>query len=191
MITYEKELFDRFLSEGTFVVNNVLKRNILKLRYISMPDDFKDDIKSRKEPSPPANLTRMQKNSRTQSRSKSSSVMGMITPRRNMPHKSKFNVLSTAIQWMTSRHDTDNPDLALAEKLVRASASSTSLRSIGSKAHHRDTKAEFKITQAKCKFSDRLKFAFSLLFFEIEIKVQRTRKTVFMFFSSFFSKKPF
>lgn len=157
MINYEKELFDRFLSEGTFVVNNVLKRNILKLRYITMPDDFRDD-RSRKEPSPPTNLSRMQKNPQTQqSRSKSSSVMGAMTPRRSIPHKSKFNVLSTAIQWMTSRHDTDNPDLALAEKLVRASASTTSLRSIGSRAHHhRDSKAEFKITQAKCKFSIRL-----------------------------------
>lgn len=187
MITYEKELFDRFLSEGTFVVNNVLKRNILKLRYISMPDDFKDDIKSRKEPSPPANLTRMQKNSRTQSRSKSSSVMGMITPRRNMPHKSKFNVLSTAIQWMTSRHDTDNPDLALAEKLVRASASSTSLRSIGSKAHHRDTKAEFKITQAKCKFSVRLKSHFLCFSLKLESKSNELEKQFLCFLPRFFS----
>lgn len=149
MISYEKELFDRFLSEGTFVVNNVLKRNILKLKYISMPDDFKEE-KSRKEPTPPTNLTRMQKTSRMQSRSKSSSVMGVMTPRKSVPQKSKFNVLSTAIQWMTSRHDTDNPDLALAEKLIKASASSTSLRSFGSK-NHRESKTDFKITQAKCK----------------------------------------
>jgi hypothetical protein len=152
MTSYEKVLFDKFLSEGTFVVNNVLKRNILKLKYMALPEEMKED-KSRKEMSPQSNLTKMQKSSRMQSRSKSrsSSVMGVTTPRRNIPQKSKFNVLSTAIQWLTTRHEGDNPDLALAEKLVKTSASTTSIRSSATKhLHHRDSKNEFKIAQAKC-----------------------------------------
>jgi hypothetical protein len=136
----------------------VLKRNILKLKYMALPEELREE-KSRKEMSPQSNLTKMQKTSRMQSRSKSrsSSVMGVMTPRRNIPQKSKFNVLSTAIQWLTSRHEGDNPDLALAEKLVKSSVSTTSIRSSNPK-HHRDTKNDFKIAQAKCKFQLRRKF---------------------------------
>lgn len=119
-----------------------------------MPEEFKEE-KSRKEMSPQSNLTKMQKTSRMQSRSKSrsSSVMGVMTPRRNVPQKSKFNVLSTAIQWLTSRHEGDNPDLALAEKLVKTSASTTSVRSSAIRNNIRESKSDFKIAQAKCELN--------------------------------------
>lgn len=153
MVSYERELFARFLHEGTFVVNNVLKRNILKLKFMTLPEELKDDS-IRKEATPQSmSLARtVQKSGRVKSHQQKSKlassqgVLSSLVPRKSLSSKSKFNIYSTAIQWMANRPLSDNPDLALAEKLMKASENVLSERK-GSKAARHD----FKVSQAKCK----------------------------------------
>lgn len=152
MTSFEKELFAKFLHEGTFVVNNVLKRNILKLKFMTLPEELKEEI-MRKEVPQSMSLSRIQKSSRG-SKPKprpSTGLLGIMSPRKSVSSKSKFNIFSTAIQWMASRPGSDNPDLALAEKLMKASASTTSLKSTSKSL--REARSDFKISQAKRKIS--------------------------------------
>jgi dynein heavy chain len=153
MTSFEKELFAKFLHEGTFVVNNVLKRNILKLKFMTLPEELKDEI-MRKEVPQSMSLSRIQKSSRGNKQKllrSSQGLLGTLTPRKSISTKSKFNIFSTAIQWMASRPGSDNPDLALAEKLMKASGSSMSLRSTSKSL--REARSDFKISQAKRKIS--------------------------------------
>lgn len=155
MSTYEKDLFAKFLHEGTFVVNNVLKRNILKLKFMTLPEELKDDVVRNKDVPQSMSLARVQQQKPLASRTKqqlqqkamrsSQGILGSLVPRKSLSTKSKFNIFSTAIQWMANRPVSDNPDLALAEKLMKASESVTSLRST------RTARNDFKISQAKCK----------------------------------------
>lgn len=149
MTSFEKELFEKFLHEGTFVVNNVLKRNILKLKYMSLPEELKEEI-MRKEVPQSMSLSKIQSRNikTTKSRvSQQGGLLGALTPRKSMSSKSKFNIFSTAVQWMASRPGIDNPDLALAEKLMKTSESSASLKSATKSL--REARSEFKISQAK------------------------------------------
>lgn len=147
MASFEKELFEQFMHEGTFVVNNVLKRNILKLKFMSMPEELKDEF-MRKEAPQSMSLSKAQKAKRGAKQKSSQrsmqSVLGTLMPRKSLPTKSKFNIFSTAIQWMTSRPETDNPDLVLAEKLMKSSDSV-----LNSKRN--SSRNDFKMSQAKCK----------------------------------------
>ena len=148
MTAFEKELFEQFMHEGTFVVNNVLKRNVLKLKFMSMPEELKDEI-MRKEMPQSMSASRGQKGARAKPKTatqKSQSIMGSLMPRKSLPAKSKFNIFSTAIQWMASRPASDNPDLVLAEKLMKASESVLNTKSARSTARN-----DFKVSQAKCK----------------------------------------
>lgn len=157
MTSFEKELFAKFLQEGTFVVNNALKHNILKLKFMTLPEELKDEI-MRKEVTQSMSLSRIQKTSRgikpkprSAQHLQQQSLLGTLTPRKSISSKSKFNIFSTAIQWMASRPGSDNPDLALAEKLMKASESSISLKSTSKSL--REARSDFKISQAKCKIS--------------------------------------
>lgn len=157
MTTFEKEMFEKFMHEGTFVVNNVLKRNILKLRFKSLPDELREEM-AKKEVPQTMSLSRVQKSNKkpkTPNR-QSQNILGALTPRKSLSSKSKFNIFSTAIQWMTSRPVSDNPDLVLAEKLMKSSdaISNKSARSIAQK--------DFKILQAKCERN----FSFVLIIFD-------------------------
>lgn len=150
MSSFEKDLFERFMHEGTFVVNNVLKRNILKLKFMSIPEELKDEMMREKSPQSMA-LARAQKASRGRQKTaapqrSSQSVLSSLMPRKSLSSKSKFNIFSTAIQWMASRPVSDNPDLVLAEKLMKASESVSNVKSLRSAA-----RTEFKMSQAKCK----------------------------------------
>lgn len=153
MSAFEKDLFERFMHEGTFVVNNVLKRNILKLKFMSIPEELKDELMRESAPQTMA-LARAQKASRgrqkTAAQRSSQSVLSSFVPRKSLSSKSKFNIFSTAIQWMASRPVNDNPDLVLAEKLMKASESMSNVKSLRSAA-----RTEFKISQAKCVFERR------------------------------------
>lgn len=147
MTTFEKEMFERFMHEGTFVVNNVLKRNILKLRFMSLPEELKDEMSKKDSPQTMA-LTRVQKSNKKpkQQIKQSPNLLGALQPRKSLSTKSKFNIFSTAVQWMASRPVSDNPDLVLAEKLMKASDSVSNMKSARSSARN-----EFKISQAKCR----------------------------------------
>jgi hypothetical protein len=150
MATFEKEMFAKFLHEGTFVVNNVLKRNILKLKFMTMPEELKDEILRRDFPQS-MSLSKIQKSShgsKQKSKTSQQGVLSSLAPRKSLSTKSKFNIFSTAIQWMASRPGSDNPDLALAEKLMKASDSTYSLKST-SKSLREAARSDFKISQAK------------------------------------------
>lgn len=153
MTSFEKELFEKYLHEGTFVVNNVLKRNILKLKFMTVPQELKEEI-MRKEVPQSMSLSRIQKASRSTKQkprvSQQQGILGTLTPRKSISSKSKFNIFSTAVQWMASRPGSDNLDLALAEKLMKASASTGSLKSTSKSL--REARNDFKISQAKREF---------------------------------------
>lgn len=161
MTSFENELFAKFLHEGTFVVNNVLKRNILKLKFMKLPEELKDEI-MRKETPQSMSISRLQKtprNSKQKSRpSQQNGIMSVLSPRKSVASKTKFNIFSTAIQWMASRPGSDNPDLVLAEKLMKASESSMSLKSTTKSL--REARSDFKTSQAKCKIRS---FLYTLL----------------------------
>jgi hypothetical protein len=153
MTTYEKDLFAKFLHEGTFVINNVMKRNILKLKFMTLPEELKDEI-LRKEVPQSLSLSKIQKSVRgikPKSSRQSLGLVGTFTPRKSISSNSKFNIFSKAVQWIASRPGSDNPDLALAEKLMKASESSMSLKS--NTKSLREARSDFKISQAKCKIS--------------------------------------
>lgn len=152
MASFEKELFAKFSGEGTFVVNNMLKRNILKLKFMTMPEELRDEIMRKEAPQSMA-LSRIQKSARSNKQlpktRQSAGLLGALTPRKSISTKSKFNIYSTAIQWMTSRHGSDNPDLVLAEKLMKSSESTASLKTTTKSL--REARTDFKMSQAKCK----------------------------------------
>lgn len=152
MTSFEKEAFSQFLHEGTYVVNSVLKRNILKLKFLTLPDELKDELIRRDEKSS-VTLSRISKPARGGKwKSKSSqSVIGSLTPRKSASSKSKFNIFSTAIQWMASRPGSENVDLVLAEKLMKASESNVTLKKNSASGNSRGVRSDFKVSQAKCK----------------------------------------
>lgn len=153
MTSFEKEAFSQFLHEGTYVVNNVLKRNILKLKFLTLPEELKDEV-IRKEEKPSASLSRISKPARGGKwKSKSStSVVGLLTPRKSISARSKFNIFSTAIQWMASRPGSENVDLVLAEKLMKASESNAVVKKNSAGGNLRAVRSDFKVSQAKRKF---------------------------------------
>lgn len=166
MTSFEKELFVDFLHEGTFVVNNVLKRNILKLRFMTLPQELKDEI-TRKEMPQSMSSSKLQKtphsSKQKQRQSQQHGLLNVLSPRKSMSSKTKFNIFSTAVNWMANRPGSDNPDLVLAEKLMKASESSMSLKSTTKSL--REARSDFKISQAKCK--NRLFLTF--LFFSLPL----------------------
>lgn len=150
MTAYEKDLFAKFLHEGTFVVNNVMKRNILKLKFMTLPEELKNEIVRREAPQS-MSLSKIQKSARSNKPKSARQSLGLVNafaPRKSISSNSKFNIFSKAVQWMASRPGSDNPDLALAEKLMKASESS-----ISTTKSLREARSDFKISQAKCKIS--------------------------------------
>lgn len=151
MTSFEKELFSKFQHEGTFEVNNVLKRKILTLKFGTLPEELRDEL-IRKDVPQSTSLSKIQKSSRgSQLKPRQSGVLRASTPRWSIAKKPKFNVFSRLIQWTASRPGSDNPDVALAEKLMKASESSTSLKSTTKSV--REARSDFKIQQAKCKMN--------------------------------------
>lgn len=129
MTDYEKEKFSKFLQEGTFVVNNVLKRNILKLKYTSPPCFPLEKSKELDKSLTPIRIMKQ--------RSKPK-----FNPKKETT-KSKFTTVSTAIKWLIKQPVSGNVDLALAEKLMKMSDHSSKPNGM---------RSDFKISQAKCKF---------------------------------------
>lgn len=147
MTAYEKELFAKFQHEGTFEVNNVLKRKILTLKFGTVPEELRDEM-IRKDVPQSTSLSKIQKASRASQQKPRQSMTHLKapSPRWSLAKKPKFNVFSRLIQWTASRPGADNPDVTLAEKLMKASESSTSLsKSV------REARSDFKIQQAKRK----------------------------------------
>lgn len=176
MTTFEKELFAQFLHKGTGEVNSILKRNILKLKYKMLPEELKDEAIRKEEPQT-MSLSRIQKSTRVSNQKPrlSQGPLGAATPRKSISSKSKFNIFSTAIKWMASRPSSDNPDLALAEKLMKASESSMSLRSTTKSL--REARTDFKMSQAKRK----LRFSICLAISERNLHDKRLKNIIYAF----------
>lgn len=151
MTSYEKELFSKFQHEGTFEVNNVLKRKILTLKFGITPEEFREEI-IRKDIPQSTSLSRIQKSARaSQQKPRQTAVLRPSLQRWSLLKKPKFNIFSRLIQWTASRPGSDNPDITLAEKLMKASESTTSLKSTSKSVQ--EARSDFKIQQAKCKIN--------------------------------------
>jgi hypothetical protein len=135
MTAYEKDIFSRFLQEGTFVVNNVLKRNILKLKYVSLPiEAFEEKAKKKEIPLAPVRI------SKQKPKQKAGATLAPLKKEASTG-KSKFTTMSTTIKWIITRPGQESPDIALAQKLMKSSTESL---------NPKEARSDFKIAQAKC-----------------------------------------
>ncbi|XP_062558011.1 dynein axonemal heavy chain 10 isoform X2 [Armigeres subalbatus] len=103
---YEKDNFQQYLSHATGTVNSVLRRNILKLEFCEPIFELEEDKR----------LARAKKE--TTSR-RPSALM-------SAGEKGKYSNIATAVRWIVNRPDSQNPELTLAQKLVRASRNTPS-----------------------------------------------------------------
>lgn len=112
------------------------------------PEELKEEVHNKKKE---VSLTtmRLPKNVKPKPKPRQSGLFSAFAKRDSKG--SKFNTMSAAMRWMVSRPGTDHPQLALAEKLVKASAD-TIVTAASSKAA-RDIKNDFKLAQAKRKKS--------------------------------------
>ncbi|XP_055533348.1 dynein axonemal heavy chain 10 [Wyeomyia smithii] len=131
---YEQDNFQQFMTNGTRTVNSVLKRNILKLEFCE----------------PVYELVQQKQTTRTRreavkSESRKPSLLMVGTDH------SKYANIATAVRWIVNQPESQNPELTLAQKLVRASRNTPSQgASSGSAGSSGNTGSgkEFKIRQA-------------------------------------------
>uniref|UniRef100_A0A182IR22 AAA+ ATPase domain-containing protein n=1 Tax=Anopheles atroparvus TaxID=41427 RepID=A0A182IR22_ANOAO len=125
---YEKDNFQKFTVHGTKTVNSVLKRNILKLEFCDTMIELQNEKKTAKS-----------KKDQPSTRRPSALMTGK--------DRSRYTNIATAVRWLVTRPDAQDPQLALAQKLVRAARNTPSQVSSGSGTQ---TPAnEFKINQAQ------------------------------------------
>uniref|UniRef100_A0A182K9N2 Uncharacterized protein n=1 Tax=Anopheles christyi TaxID=43041 RepID=A0A182K9N2_9DIPT len=124
---YEKDNFQKFTTYGTKTVNSVLKRNILKLEFCDTMLELQKERKMSKT-----------KKDKLSARRPSALMTGK--------DRSRYTNIATAVRWLVNRPDALDPQLALAQKLVRAARSTPSqMSSSGSQT----PASEFKINQAQ------------------------------------------
>ncbi|XP_058811885.1 dynein axonemal heavy chain 10 isoform X1 [Topomyia yanbarensis] len=131
---YEKENFQQFTAYGTRIVNTVLKRNILKLEFCE-PIYELEQLKR---------TARTKREARAQHSRRPSALMAAT-------EKGKYSNIATAVRWIVNRPESLNPELTLAQTLVRASRNTpTPVTTTGSDTVGVHTPArEFKIKQAQ------------------------------------------
>ena len=115
-------------------------RNILTLNFVFEPEELKHETHNKKKE---ISLTtmRLPKNVKAKPKPRQSGMFGAFA--KKDLKGSKFTTMSAAMRWMVSRPGTDHPQLALAEKLVKASDT------MGVSKAARDIKNDFKLAQAK------------------------------------------
>uniref|UniRef100_A0A182TQL6 AAA+ ATPase domain-containing protein n=1 Tax=Anopheles melas TaxID=34690 RepID=A0A182TQL6_9DIPT len=124
---YEKDNFQKFTTYGTKTVNGVLKRNILKLEFCDTMLELQKERKASKA-----------KKDKLSARRPSALMTGK--------DRSRYTNIATAVRWLVNRPDALDPQLALAQKLVRAARNTPSqISSSGSQT----PASEFKINQAQ------------------------------------------
>uniref|UniRef100_A0A182Y3M8 Dynein heavy chain tail domain-containing protein n=1 Tax=Anopheles stephensi TaxID=30069 RepID=A0A182Y3M8_ANOST len=124
---YEKDNFQKFTTYGTKTVNSVLKRNILKLEFCETMLELQKEKKSASAKKEKASLRR---------------PSALMTGK----DRTRYTNIATAVRWLVNRPDGLDPQLALAQKLVRAARNTPSqISSSGSQT----PASEFKINQAQ------------------------------------------
>lgn len=129
MQQYEKDNFNKFQNEATFVVNNCLNRHILKLEFSEeLTEAYVPKKKRAKSPSAAKAIRRQ-------------SFFGT----RAAASSGKFSAVATAIKWLATKPGTEDAHLIMAEKFLET-ASQPSLPGRKDKAVD-----DFKVAQANCK----------------------------------------
>ncbi|XP_050088792.1 dynein axonemal heavy chain 10 [Anopheles aquasalis] len=126
---YEQDNFQKFTARGTKTVNSVLKRNILKLEFCETILELE---KVKKGP-------KAKQQDKTAPRRPSALMAGK--------DKARYTNIATAVRWLVNRPDAQDPQLALAQKLVRAARNTPSQGS--SSGMQTPTSGQFKINQAQ------------------------------------------
>ncbi|XP_053669700.1 dynein axonemal heavy chain 10 [Anopheles nili] len=124
---YEKDNFERFIGYGTKTVNSVLKRNILKLEFSETILELTREKSAQKS-----------KKDKPSTRRPSALMTGK--------DRSRYTNIATAVRWLVNRPDAMDPQLALAQKLVRAVRNTPSQISTSGT---QTPASEFKINQAQ------------------------------------------
>lgn len=132
MRDYEKEHFEKFSTKATFIINSVMKRNILKLEFLYNTDK---EAVSETTPSPSVLSVKQTKSNRRPSGLGSALQMKKV---------GKLDRLIKVVGWMSNKKEDQNQHLAFAEKYLRANKSNSSVRTI-------DSSAEFTLQQARRK----------------------------------------
>uniref|UniRef100_A0A6E8V0M9 Dynein heavy chain 10, axonemal n=1 Tax=Anopheles coluzzii TaxID=1518534 RepID=A0A6E8V0M9_ANOCL len=133
---YEKDNFQKFTTYGTKTVNGVLKRNILKLEFC---DTMLGKVgKGNQAISVKERKASKAKKDKLSARRPSALMTGK--------DRSRYTNIATAVRWLVNRPDALDPQLALAQKLVRAARNTPSqISSSGSQT----PASEFKMNQAQ------------------------------------------
>uniref|UniRef100_A0A8W7PMI7 AAA+ ATPase domain-containing protein n=1 Tax=Anopheles coluzzii TaxID=1518534 RepID=A0A8W7PMI7_ANOCL len=133
---YEKDNFQKFTTYGTKTVNGVLKRNILKL-------EFCDTMLGKVGKGSQAISVKERKASKAKKDKLSARRPSALMTGKD---RSRYTNIATAVRWLVNRPDALDPQLALAQKLVRAARNTPSqISSSGSQT----PASEFKINQAQ------------------------------------------
>lgn len=129
---YENDNFDQFLEAGIYIVNNCMKKNILKV-------EFSEEILL--ETVPKATKKNRQFDQGLKKR-RQSGFFGV--GRRGSMAKGKFASMATAIQWLANRPGTEDTNVQMAQKFLTAAAeiSSTNDPNV-------EEPDQFKVKQAK------------------------------------------
>ncbi|XP_052562272.1 dynein axonemal heavy chain 10 isoform X4 [Culex pipiens pallens] len=132
---YEKDNFQEFTVYGTRTVNSVLKRNILKLEFCEPIYELEQEKRS----------ARLKKADTLAKGSRKPSALMAGTDR------TKYSNIATAVRWIVNRPESQNPELTLAQKLVRASRNTPPPGSTGTNTPATTTSGagEFKMRQAQ------------------------------------------
>uniref|UniRef100_A0A182NRZ8 AAA+ ATPase domain-containing protein n=1 Tax=Anopheles dirus TaxID=7168 RepID=A0A182NRZ8_9DIPT len=125
---YEKDNFQKFTAHGTKTVNGVLKRNILKLEFCETILELQREKK----------VSKSKKDKPASERRPSALMTGK--------DRTRYTNIATAVRWLVNRPDALDPQLALAQKLVRAARNTPSQVSSDGSA---TPASEFKINQAQ------------------------------------------
>ncbi|XP_058060896.1 dynein axonemal heavy chain 10 [Anopheles bellator] len=124
---YEEDNYQKFTARGTKTVNSVLKRNILKLEFCETMLELEREKKVPKA-----------KTNQQSARRPSALMAGK--------DRARYTNIATAVRWLVNRPDAPDPQLALAQKLVRAARHTPSQ---GSSSGSQTPAGEFKINQAQ------------------------------------------
>uniref|UniRef100_A0A336KIK9 CSON011062 protein n=1 Tax=Culicoides sonorensis TaxID=179676 RepID=A0A336KIK9_CULSO len=117
MRDYEKEHFDKFSTKATFIINSVMKRNILQLEFLQKVD--KEVAISDATPTPSSLSTKQSKGVRNHSGLGSALQMKKV---------GKLDRLIKVVGWMSSKKEDQNQHLAFAEKYLKAHKSVSSVK---------------------------------------------------------------
>lgn len=158
MRDYEKEHFEKFSTKATFIINSVMKRNILKLEFLHNVD--KETAAASETTASPSVLS---VNKQTKSNRRPSGLGSAL----QMKKVGKLDRLIKVVGWMSNKKEDQNQHLAFAEKYLKANKSISSVKTI-------DSSVEFTMQQARCKrYYPLIKEKFVKIFVLVMVKAMR------------------